>query len=474
MSEGTGTVTREAPKLETNGSSGNAGTPETGVPSGPADKPARRLPAGSRRTLAVVGAIVLIAVVIWLVRFFAYSTTHAQTDDAIVDADAITVTSKISERIAAIYVDTNQAVHKGQLLLALDSADERTKVAQAQSALDAQVAQARAAQANVALTRATVNAQSAQGAGGISSAQSGITNAQAGVAAAQKQLAASAAGVTTAQGQLQAAQAGVPAAREALNRAQADYARTASLVSSGDVARAQLDAARAALAGAQSQYQGAQDNVTAARGNVLAAQARVTASRAQVDQALAAVGSSQGQLATARGKLAEEDSPYRVSAQEASAGAAFAGVASYRAQLHQAQDQFSYTKIYAASDGYIGQKNVEVGQVVSPNQALFTIVPLNNVYITANYKETQIGAMRPGQPVDITVDAYKGTLFKGRVAALGPAANSKYALVPAQNATSNFVKVTQRVAVRITLDAGNDPNKPLRPGMSVETAVKIK
>lgn len=457
--------TTTAPEL-TNGT--------TPPPAQPPVKEGRRLPAGARQALLVVGAIVLIALIIWFIRYLSYATSHASTDDAIVDADAITVTSKISERIAHVYVDTNDKVRKGQLLLSLENVDEKAKLAQAEAAYRAQAAQASAAQANVALTRATVQAQTTQGVGSVAQARAGISNSKAGVEGAQKQVAVAQSAVGAAQSSLQAAQANVPSAREALVRARADYDRTNSLVSSGDVARAQLDGARAQLAAAQSQYQNALDQVQVAQSNVAAAQSRVVAARAGVDQAQAAVGQSQGSLTTAQGKLAENDSPYRISAQEANAYASQASVASAQAQLRQAQDQVGYTKIYAASDGYIGQKNVEVGQVVSPNQALFTIVPLSNVYITANYKETQIGKMKPGQPVDVNVDAYKGTTFHGHLAAIGPAANSKYALVPAQNATSNFVKVTQRVAVRISIDKGNDPAKPLRPGMSVETAVLIK
>lgn len=434
----------------------------------------RRIPAGARQALIVVAAIVLIALIIWFVRFVSYATTHEQTDDAIVDANFITVTSKISERIAHIYVDTNQHVKKGTLLVALDDAYERTKLAQAQAAYRAQSAQANAAEANVALTRATVQAQTAQSAGSVAQAQAGINSSQAGVESAQKQLAVLQSAVGSAESSLHAAQANVPSAREGLNRARADYDRTASLVNSGDVARAQLDAARAALAAAQSQYQAAIDQVQVAQSNVTQAQARVVAAGAGVSQAQAMVGASQGTLASAQGKLAEADSPYRLGAQEAGAYATQAAMGSIAAQLREAQDQLSYTRIYAAAGGYIGQKNVEVGQVVAPNDALLTIVPLSNVYITANYKETQIGQMKPGQPVDFGVDAYKGTLFHGHVESIGPAANSKYALVPAQNATSNFVKVTQRVPVRISIDKSNDPNKPLRPGMSVETAVQIK
>ena len=132
------------------------------------------------------------------------------------------------------------------------------------------------------------------------------------------------------------------------------------------------------------------------------------------------------------------------------------------------------TKIYSPIDGYVGEKSVEIGQSVSPSMTLLTIIP-NRVFITANYKETQVGAMRPGQPVDIKVDAYKGIVFHGTVDSINPASQNTYALVPAQNSTGNFVKVTQRIPVKIAFDAGTDLRKyPMRPGMSVETSVQVK
>jgi membrane fusion protein (multidrug efflux system) len=161
-----------------------------------------------------------------------------------------------------------------------------------------------------------------------------------------------------------------------------------------------------------------------------------------------------------------------VTAQQAQADAAAAQVATARAQLKTAQDQLSYTRVRSPIDGYVGAKNVEIGQTISPGISLMTIVP-NAVYVTANYKETQLGEMHPGQPVDISVDAYKGVTFVGHVENISPASQNRFSLVPAQNATGNFVKVTQRVPVRIVFDHP-DPKYPLRPGMSVETSVKVK
>jgi membrane fusion protein (multidrug efflux system) len=377
----------------------------------------------------VIGLIVAIALLLYGVRWFSYARAHESTDDARVDANVIQITSKITERVDQVLVDTNQPVHKGQLLIVLNSADERAKLDQAQ--------------ANLQLAQQTQSAGTTQGSGGISQAQAEISNASAQVPAAQ-------AAVAQAQAQVQVARAQVPAAREALNRAQADLARTESLVNSGDLPRQQLDAARAAAAQAAAQYRSALDNVSAAEANLQAAQSKVGA-------AVAGVSAAQGSLTTAQGKLSQAQAPAQISAQQAA--------------VQVSKQQLSYTKIYSPVDGYVGERNVDVGQTVSPGTTLLTIIPKNGLFITANFKETQVGKMRPGQPVDITIDAYKGVKFHGHVVSINPASQNTYALVPAQNSTGNFVKVTQRIPVRIAVDDADPTKYPLRPGMSVEASV---
>lgn len=432
--------------------------------------PARKRPPV---VVLVIGAVVLIAALIWGVRFLAYATTHESTDDARIDADTVTVTSKISERVDKILVDTNDPVHKGQVLILLDNRDERTKYAQAEALVAAQQAQARAAQQNVVLTSEQQSAQDTQGQGGVAAAQAQVHNAQATYQSQQQQADADRAAVAGAQAQLRVAQAQVPSAAAALARANADYARYSSLVRTGDASQQQLEAERATQAQALSQYRAAQDQVAAAQTNVDQAQARLTAGIASATAAQAGIGAGEGQLETAQGRLSESAAPSRVPAVAAQANAAQAQVKSAIAQAQTARDQLNYTVIRSPIDGFVGAKNVGVGTTVSPGQALLELVPQSNIYVTANYKETQLGNMKVGQEVDISVDAYKGTTFKGRVASIGPASQNTFSLIPAQNATGNFVKVTQRLPVRI--DFVNPPaDKPLRVGMSVETSVKVK
>ena len=446
---------------------------DRGGPGGPADTIENEVTTKRRRPpvfVLVISAVIAIAALIWGVRYLAYATTHQTTDDARVDADNVTVTSKIQERIASIAVDTNAPVKQGQVLIRLDKTDEENAVQQARAALEAQRAQARAAQENVSLTQAQVQAQAQQGAGGVTAARSQITSAAAQTQAAQQQADAARAAIGQAEAQLKVAQSQVPSARAGLARANADLQRYTALVRSGDVAAQQLDAQRALQAQAQAQYQSALDTVAAAQTAVTQAQARYTAAIASTSAAGAAIGAQQGQLQTAQGRLSETDNPYRVSATQAQADAAFAQAGSLQAQLKTAQDRLANTEIRAPIDGVVGAKNVEVGMAVAPGQSLMTLVPSHNLYITANYKETQLGKVKVGQPVDVTLDAYKGVTFHGHVASIAPASQNTFSLVPAQNATGNFVKVTQRLPVRIVVD--NPPaDTPLRVGMNAVTSI---
>jgi membrane fusion protein (multidrug efflux system) len=383
------------------------------------------------------------------------------------------VGSKIGERVQRILVNTDQRVTRGQVIILLDSKDEQNAVAQAQAAFIAQREQALAAHETVGLTRTQVAAQTTQSAGGIVTAQNQKAAAQAQRRSAQQQAAASGSAIAQAQAQLRAVQSQVPAARADLVRASTDLVRYASLASTGDIARQQLGAQRAAQAQAQSQYQSAVDGVSSAQAALAQARARNTAALAAENVAGAGIGAQQGQLQTAQGLLAQNDSPYRVSTSLAQADAAFAQANSLQAQLKAAQDRLGYTVIRSPIDGVVGEKLVEVGSTVLPGQSLMTLVPAHGTYITANYKETQVGKVHPGQRVEINVDAYKGLKFTGRVAHLGPASESTYSLVPAQNATGNFVKITQHIPVRILVD-DPPPERPLRVGMSVETSIAVK
>lgn len=391
--------------------------------------PARKGPP-KRLIGGIAGTIALILLLIWGIPWVLYAVSHQGTDDARVDADVVAITSKIPERIDQILVQTNQRVAKGQLLIVLDDQDERAKLQQAQ------------AQYDLAMTNQRTNTLQNQG---------GVTQASGAMAQSQAQVPVAVAGVAEAAAQLRSAQAQLPAAEASYQKAQADYARTSSLVATGDVASEQLDAMRSEQATASAQLRDAQNQINVAEAGYDAATSRVAASSAGV---LAAEGSA----TTAEGKLQQASDPSQVE--------------SAKAALDLARQNFAYTHIYSPIDGYVGEKSAEVGQSVGAGATLMTMIP-HLIYVTANYKETQMGSIKVGQPVDISVDAYKGVTFHGHVISINPASQNTYALVPAQNATGNFVKVTQRIPVRISIDDPRD-DMPLRPGMSVEANVKVK
>jgi membrane fusion protein, multidrug efflux system len=403
-------------------------------PSGPSvaadDHVAERKGPPRRIIFGAVAIVVLIVVLVWGIPWLLYSLSHQGTDDARVDADVVAVTSKIPERINQILVDTNQQVHKGQLLVVLDDKDERARLQQAQAQYDLAVANQR--------TNTLQN-------------QGGVTQASGDIAGAQAQVPVAVAGVAQADAQVRAAQAQFPAAQADFEKAQADYARAQSLVSTGDEPAQQLDAMRSEQAAAAAHLRDPQDQIHVAEANYDAERGRDAASSA-------GVLSAQGGATTAQGKLDQASDPSQVE--------------SAKAQLDLAKQNLAYTHIYSAIDGYVGEKNAEIGQVVSAGTNIMTLIP-HNVYITANFKETQMGGIKVGAAADVTVDAYKGHTFHGHVTSINPASQNTYALVPAQNATGNFVKVTQRIPVRISVD-DQSADLPLRPGMSVEANVKVK
>jgi len=397
---------------------------------GAAEAPEERKGPPKRIIFGIVAVVAIVAALVWGVPWLSYSFSHEGTDDARVDSDVVAVTSKIPERIDRILVESNQQVRKGQLLVTLDRKDELARLQQAQAQYDLAVANQR--------TNTLQN-------------QGGVAQAAGNIGSAEAQVPVAVAGVAEADAQVRSAQAMLPAAEASFQKAQADYARIQSLVSTGDVPSEQLDSIRSEQATAAAQLHDAQNQINVAEANYEAARNRVAASSAGV---LAA----QGSATTAQGKLDQASDPSQVE--------------SAKAQLDLAKQNLAYTNIYSAIDGYVGEKNAEIGQVVSAGMNLMTLIP-HHVYITANFKETQMGRVTVGQPADIIVDAYKGVTFHGHVTSINPASQNTYALVPAQNATGNFVKVTQRIPVRISIDDERE-DKPLRPGMSVEAYVKAK
>ncbi len=382
--------------------------------------------------LKKIAPIVLLVLVIGALLWWLHSRQYEDTDDAQVDGHIAQIGSRVGGYISAVHVEDNQEVQPGQVLVEIDPRDYEVALARAQADFADSQAQATAARYNIPIT--TINTQSQTAA-----AQADVNNAQAALDAAKKNL--------------DAAKAKEQAAIATNNKAQADVQRYKPLVERDVISKQQYDAAVATAQSTAADVESAHDNVISAQAGITQAEAKLAQSQANLRSA--ATGSRQ------------------VDVTEAHATAAQSTAAKNKAALEQAQLNLQYTKITAPVHGIVGHRTAEVGQYVQPGQALMSLVDIENVWITANFKETQLRNMKPGQPVDIRVDAL-GRDYRGKVVAIGGASGARFSLFPPENATGNYVKVVQRIPVRIELDPDQNKDHLLRPGMSVEPKVKVR
>ena len=405
-------------------------TPTT-APTEPVQETEIAQPQSRRKGIIVVVIVVLllVAVAVWW-----HSTFSEDTDDAQVNGHLIQVSARIAGQVLKVDVEENQVVKAGDVIAELDPKDFDVAVENAEANLANARANAAAANVNVPLT--TINTGST-----LRSADADLSGAHAGVQQAEQQLAG--------------AHANVASAQASLTKADADLARYKPLVEKDVISKQQWDAAVAADDGAKASLENAQAAERAANDGVRAARDREHQSQAQHNAA--------------------ETGPQQVALQSARAKAALAQVEQAQAQLDQAELNLSYTKIVAPAAGIITRKSVEINQNVSVGQNLLTLVSLDDLWITANFKETQLRHMSAGQPVEIEVDA-TGKTYHGKVTQIGGATGSVLSLFPPENATGNYVKVVQRLPVRIDFtDIKNeDPDHLLRPGLSVEPKVRVK
>ncbi len=388
-------------------------------------------PRSRRRGIIIV---VIAIIVVAGIAFWWHSTFSEDTDDAQINGHLIQVSSRIAGQVQKVYVEENQQVKKGDPIVDLDPRDFQVAVENAKAALASAQANALAASVNVPLT--TINTGSA-----LTSATSDVSGAHAAVLQAQQQQ--------------QAAHARVIQAQANNAKAQSDLERYKPLVEKDVISKQQFDAAVAAAAGDQAAVQDALASEQAAQEAIRVAREREAQSQASLKYA--------------------QTAPQQVAAQNARAKQAEAQVQQAQAQLDQAMLNLSYTKIVAPEDGIITRKSVEINQNIASGQNLLTLVSLEDIWVTANFKETQLRHMGPNQPVEISVDATGGK-YHGKVTQIGGATGSVLSLFPPENATGNYVKVVQRVPVRIDFTdlAHEDPNHLLRPGLSVEPDVRVK
>jgi membrane fusion protein (multidrug efflux system) len=395
--------------------------PETG-----GTVPTRRF---ARWILLLISALALAGASIWWLN----SRNYESTDDAQIEGHLDLVSARISGTVTYINprVENNQLVEAGALLMELDPRDYVAELEHAKANLDTGRAEARSAQVTVPIVNASAFGQLHSAEAAKEQALASVESEQANLVAAQHKLQQD----------------------EALRaRAERDRVRYQALVEKREISRSDYDARETeAIAAAQA---------------VEADRAAVTSTEQKIAEARSLVVQREAQIEAAR------IAPQQVTDARAKSDSAAGHVEQARADLHTAQLNLSYTKIYAPVSGVIGRKTVELGHRVQPGQSLLVIVPLDDIWITANFKETQLKHMRPGQSVMIRVDTF-GRDYKGKVESLPGAAGPLFSLFPPENSTGNYVKVVQRFPVRIRLDRDQDAEHMLRPGMSVEPTVDV-
>ncbi len=393
------------------------------------------------RGLFLLGGAVLVAAAAGL---FFYFHNRESTDDAQVDGHITPVASKIYGRVAEVLVQDNEQVKAGQVLVKIDPRDYQASLDQAKAALALAESEAQSAGVDVPRTRENV-------ASGTSSADAQLAGAEADMARAE----ATHDQARTAD--LAWARANVDKSRANAQLAQADLARYSPLLAKGEISKQQYDAAKANADATASALKADQEKLAQAERSVDITRAQLNAAKARIDQAHATVSSAHAEV-------------MQVKMRSADAQAKLAKVQQARAALEAAQLNLSYTEIVAPVAGVSTHKQVEAGQIVQAGQGLLVVVPLQDVWVTANFKETQLKNMKPGQKAEVNVDTY-GKTFPGHVDSIAGATGAVLSLLPPENATGNYVKVVQRIPVKIVLDPIPPEKAILRPGMNVDATV---
>jgi membrane fusion protein (multidrug efflux system) len=363
-----------------------------------------------------------------------------------VDAHVTQLAARVSGTVIKVAVDDNQLVEAGTLLVQLDPSDYQVAVDKARAELADAEATAVAAQSGVPITSTTT-------ASNVTTARGGITQAQSGVLAAEKEIEAARARLVSSQARMREAEAN--AAKSAR-----DVERLRGLLAKDEVSQQMFDATSATAEAQKAAVDSMRSQVAEAEAGIRVAESKLAQAKAGEDQAHAEMQTAQ-------------TGPSQVTATKARASAAEAKAQQMRAALAQAELNLQYTTVKAPVRGVVSKKGINPGQVVQAGQPLLAIVQVDDVWVTANFKETQLKDVRPGQRAEIDVDAY-GRKYKGKVDSIAGATGARFSLLPPENATGNFVKVVQRVPVKIVLDPGQDPEHLLRPGMSVTPTVFLK
>jgi membrane fusion protein (multidrug efflux system) len=402
-------------------------------------------PRSSSRKFAILGALLVLAAI--GVYLWVHSLNRVSTDDAQVDGHIIPISPKIYGKVLEVLVDDNQQVKQGQVLVRIDPQDYQAKVDQAQAAVAVAESQAQGANAGVPLIRDTTGSSVTAAEAQLSAAKADYDQAQ-----VESERAASA--------DIAVARANVETAQATADHAQTDLIRMKTLVDKEEISRLEYDSYASAVRVAASQLQAAKNKLDAVTKDADTKKAALLSAEAHIAQAQAGIGQA---------KAAQRQVPVRV----ADASSAMASIAQAHANLEAAKLDLGYTTIVAPVDGVVTKKSVEVGQVVQQGQGMLMLVPLQDVWVTANFKETQLADVRNGQKAEVKVDL-SGQTYPGHVDSLAAATGTRMSLLPPENATGNYVKVVQRIPVKIVLDPIPGGNQVLRPGMNIEATIFTK
>lgn len=396
-----------------------------------------------RRGLLIFAIIVIVtAFLFWL-----HYRNHQSTDDAQVDGHLIPISSRVPGSVLEVLVHDNESVKKGQVLVKLDPRDYQAKLDNAQAKLAVAQSRVLSANVNVPLTSATTRSDVSSGSATVAAAESAYQQAQLGLQEA------STSGLAYAKANVQKEEA-------AYQKAQSDLARVKPLVAKNEISQQQYDAYSAAATEAEGELSAARQSLSLAEQTISVRQAQVSAAKADLERAHAGLQAAQANTRQVRVSVAN-------------AASARAAVQEAQAEVETAQLNLEYTNITAPDDGVVTNKTVQVGEIVSPGQALMIVVPLRETWVTANFKETQLAHVRPGDRAEVHVDMY-GKTFPGHVDSIAGATGSRLSLLPPENATGNYVKVVERIPVKIVLDPVPANEAILRPGMNVEATIITK
>jgi membrane fusion protein, multidrug efflux system len=440
------------PKLDLEGNPGTIETEPRSLKNTPLQKALKLRPVGSPPPIRnIVIALLMLAGTIGIgilgYRWWHFSTIHQETDNAYVAGDINPINARIAGTVISVAVQDNQVVSPGTILIQLDPRDAEIALQQAKAALEVARSQANVAQSNIGVVATNAQGQTTQAQGTIDAAAATVSGAESQVIEAQ-------AGIPAAQAQLAQIEA-------ALVKASLDYDRYGRLVQNGAISQQQFEAAKATY------------DATIAQRN--AARELLPQAAAKLVQAQKNLGNSQAKLAGTQGNLQQANATGQQTAvSREQYKAAQATVSQATAQVKNAELQLSYTVLKAQATGQIGNKTVQVGQRVQPGQTLMSLVQ-QQPWIVANFKETQLKKIQPGQKVEIKLDAVPDRVFVGRIDSLAPASGAKFALLPPDNATGNFTKIVQRVPVKVVFDAGSLQGfeSKITAGMSAAVTVEV-